>query len=63
MKFKLHDLRESKVWKEAHDEGETELKLKLVEKWLAKGLTQAEIADLLEIPVEEVKSLATNHSH
>lgn len=60
--FQLHDLRESKVWQEAHDEGKDEgielMKKRLVDRWLANGKTIKEIADLLEIPPAQVRRLA-----
>src|SRR5437879_12827315 len=65
MKFKLHDLRESKVWKEAHDEGKEEGKEegreegeeegKLIAKQerihacLAEGMTPKQRAVLLKL--------------
>ena len=72
--FQLHDLRESKVWQEAHQEGKKEglergreegLEVgrdmtngHLVKRWLTKGKTLKEIADLLEIPLAEIRRLA-----
>jgi predicted transposase YdaD len=62
MKFKLHDIRESKIWKEAHnlgiEEGVERNQQKTVRKLVAKGLPHDEIADLLDITVEEVSKLA-----
>jgi predicted transposase/invertase (TIGR01784 family) len=68
--FQLHDLRESKVWQEAHKEGKDEgkdegkeegrmlEKQDLVKRWHAKGKTIKEIAELLEIPAVEVRRMA-----
>ena len=76
--FQLHDLRESKVWQEAHQEGREEGEEKglekglekgreegretanreLVKRWSAKGKSLKEIADLLEIPLAEVRRFA-----
>ena len=63
MKFKLHDLRESKVWKEAHDEGDTERLKKTIDTLVRKGKTFEEIADLLDIPVTDIRRVVDNHSH
>ena len=71
MKFKLNDIRESKVWKEARLEGkeegimEGEEKGKIAEReknvrrCLAKGMTEKQIAELLEIPIAQIHRLAT----
>ena len=60
--FKLTDIRKTRVWQEAHEEGEQEgevkLLRKLIGKWIDQGKTYKAIADLLEIPVEEVRRLA-----
>ncbi len=69
MKFKLHDIRESKVWKEAHDDGVEEgvekgvvtERKSTIQKCIAKGMAHKEIADLLQIPIVEVRRLAKNH--
>ncbi len=58
MKFKLHGIRNSKVWKEANEEGKTENKRELIQKWTAKGMTEKQIAELLEVSVAEVRQLA-----
>jgi hypothetical protein len=39
MKFKLHDLRESKVWKEATEEGRISERMATVHKCVAKGMS------------------------
>ncbi len=54
MKFKLHDIRESKVWKEAQEETQKGI----IEKLLARGMPQKEIAELLQMPVAQVRRLA-----
>ena len=50
--FQLHDLRESRVWQEAHDEGKDEgrmiEKLDIVRRMLTKGRSLKEIADCLK---------------
>jgi len=64
--FQLEDLRKTRVWKEAHEEGleqgleqgQTLAKKEWVRKWLAKGLAAKEIAALLEISAQEVRRLA-----
>jgi predicted transposase/invertase (TIGR01784 family) len=66
--FHLHDLRKSKVWQEARQEGREEgreegkslLRREFVRKCLAKGMSAKEVADLLEIPVQMVRRLATD---
>ena len=61
MKFKLHDLRESKVWKEAYEEGADENAKKFIDALRASGMTIKDIAEVLKIPVQEVERLANNH--
>lgn len=72
--FKLHDLRESRVWQEAHKEGKeegreegiakgrqegrSEEKQDLVKRWISSGKTHSEIADLLGLPLSQVRRLA-----
>jgi predicted transposase/invertase (TIGR01784 family) len=60
--FQLEDLRKTRVWQEACEEGmergQTLAKQDLVRKWLAKGKSTKEIAALLEISVHEVRRLA-----
>ncbi len=63
MKFKLHDLRESKVWKEAYDEGADANAKKFIESLLAKGKTHKEVAELLNIPVDKVERLTKENSN
>jgi predicted transposase YdaD len=58
MKFELHDIRESNVWKEAVEEGKTILTKKLIKKLLAIGLTHKQLAEAFEIPVAEVRRIA-----
>jgi predicted transposase YdaD len=57
MKFKLHDIRESKVWKEAHNEGKDETNRGTIQTLLAKGMSPAQIAELLNLPLDEVRRL------
>ncbi len=79
MKFKLHDIRESKVWKEAHDEGAEKgreegmekgmekgkliAKQEIIQGFLAGGMTPARIAELLKLTVDDVNRLAEPISH
>lgn len=68
--LQLHDIRESKAWQEAHEEGVQKgvqkgvqegirkEKRTLVQKWLAKGKSVKEIAELMEITTKEVRRLA-----
>jgi len=60
--FELEDLRKTRVWQEAHEEGEKEATTKihseLVPELLAKGMGLKEIAALLKISVAEVRRLA-----
>ena len=57
--FQLHDLRESKVWQEAHQEGRQEgLEFRtreFVKRLQAKGKSLKEIAELLDIPIADVR--------
>jgi predicted transposase/invertase (TIGR01784 family) len=64
--FKLHDIRKTRVWQEAHEEGIEKgiekgralEKRQLVEHLQANGQTLKEIAQLLEISLTEVRRLA-----
>ena len=64
--FQLHDLGESKVWQETHQDGREEgiekvqdLKaLEFVKRMQSKGMMLKQIAELLEIPLPEVRRLA-----
>ena len=60
--FKLHDIRETRVWKEALEEGIEEGKQRRdeehVERLKASGKTLKEIAQLLGITLAEVRRLA-----
>jgi DNA-directed RNA polymerase specialized sigma24 family protein len=52
--FKLSDVRKSRVWQEAREEGKREIVLPCV----ATGKSLKEIADFLEMPLAEVRRLA-----
>jgi predicted transposase/invertase (TIGR01784 family) len=61
--FQLHDLRESKVWQEAHqtgiekgrEEGRSGTQRELARRWLARGMSAKEVAKLLDVPVGTVR--------
>ncbi|URD53490.1 hypothetical protein [Chroococcidiopsis sp. CCNUC1] len=50
-------IRGTKVYQEAAEEGELRAKVKLVPKLLQKGLSIQEIADVLELDVEEIRKI------
>jgi predicted transposase/invertase (TIGR01784 family) len=60
--FKLHDIRKTKVWQEARDEGREEgrslEKQQTVRLLQSKGHSLKEIAQLLDLPLAEVRRLA-----
>jgi predicted transposase/invertase (TIGR01784 family) len=70
MKFKLHDIRESKVWKEAAQEGreegreeglhegDTNRLRQIVKTLLGKGKSIEEISELLDMPKAQVSAIA-----
>ena len=55
--FKLHDIRKTRVWQEAYEEGSNNRNRQLVERLQADGKTQKEIAELLGISLAEVRRL------
>ncbi|MBI3821159.1 MAG: hypothetical protein HY289_00595 [Planctomycetes bacterium] len=58
--FQLTDIRKTAVWKEAQEEAETRARKPMVRNCLSKGMSVKQIADLMEIPVKEVRRLAKN---
>ena len=56
--FELEDLRKTRVWQEAREEGREEKTGELVHKLLAKGMAVKEIAALLDTSVQEVRRLS-----
>jgi predicted transposase YdaD len=72
--FKLHDIRESKVWRDAYQagfkegfkngfkEGRTIAQCDLVRKCLARGMSIKEIAELMELSVQTIRRLARSTS-
>ncbi len=51
-------LQETRVYQDAKAEGERETKVKMVAKLLTKGLSVEEIAEIVELTIEEVKQAA-----
>jgi len=58
--FQLDDLRKTRVWQEAHEEGKASERQRLIRKWRSEGRTIKQIAEELDIPVAEVRRLARN---
>jgi predicted transposase/invertase (TIGR01784 family) len=62
--FQLEDLRKTRVWQEAEEEGRVkgreEEREELVRKWVEKGMAIREIAALLDMSVQEVRRLSKN---
>jgi predicted transposase/invertase (TIGR01784 family) len=58
--FSLGDLRETKVYQEAKEEGREEVKLESIPPLLALGLTVKQIAQALNLSEETVKQIAEN---
>ncbi len=60
--FKLTDIRKTRVWQEAHNEGKEEGRVEerkaTVTQAIARGMSHKDIAQLLRISVEEVPRLA-----
>jgi hypothetical protein len=51
----LHDIRESKMWKQAREEGRIIERESTIKKCMAKGMTHKEIADILRIAQAELR--------
>lgn len=56
--FGLSDLKKTRVYQEAKQEGRTEVKLESVPRLLALGLTVEQVAKALDLSVEQVKQEA-----
>jgi predicted transposase YdaD len=60
--FKLHDLRKTRVWQDAFEEGRQEGRIIANQQFFsylkANGLSPKEIAQLLGISLSEVRSLS-----
>ena len=48
-------LEETRVYREAKQEGREELKLELVPQLLARGMSMQEVAQLLNLTIEQVR--------
>ncbi|MBD2560249.1 MULTISPECIES: hypothetical protein [Nostoc] len=53
----LNILKETRVYQEAKEEGKLEIKLKMIPILLELGLTVQEIAERLELDMEEVRKV------
>jgi len=66
-RFHLEDLRKTRVWQEAHEEGLEKGKLvarqEMIRNFLDQGLSHEQIAQWTKLPVDEVRRLAKSHSH
>jgi predicted transposase YdaD len=51
-------IRGTKVYQEANEEGALKITVKLVPKLLRKGLSIQEVAEILELDLEEVRKAA-----
>ena len=59
--LQLHDIRESRVYQEAKEEGAEEERLRSISKMAARKMSAADIAEILELDVELVrKAMAKN---
>jgi predicted transposase YdaD len=58
--FDLEDLRKTRVWQEAEEEGREAKAAELVHQRLAKRMAVKEIAALLDTSVQEVRRLSKN---
>ena len=75
MKFKLYDIRKSKAWqelreegreegrKEGREEGKSDVRKSAVGKLLAKGMSEKDVSEVLEISINEVHRLANGQVH
>lgn len=59
--FELSDLKQTRVYQQAKEEGKLEGKLESVSGLLAIGLTVEQIAQALGLNVEDVRRVAQNH--
>lgn len=60
--FGLSELKQTRVYQDAFREGEITTKLATVPRLLALGLTVEQIAQALELDIEEVKKAAQSES-
>ncbi|GAB1539046.1 hypothetical protein NUACC21_17110 [Scytonema sp. NUACC21] len=56
------DLDQTRVYQEAKAEGREALKLELVPRLLARGMTQQEVAEILGLTLEQVREIAQEES-
>jgi predicted transposase YdaD len=56
--FQLHDLRESKVWQEAQEEGKSMEKEEVVRRCLARGMSVKQTAEVADVPLKVMRRLA-----
>jgi predicted transposase/invertase (TIGR01784 family) len=60
--FELSDLKQTRVYREAVQEGEQKAKLEAAPRFLALGLSVEQVAEALGLSVEEVRQAAQNQS-
>ncbi len=58
--FGLSELKQTRIYQEAVEEGRQEAKLEIVSRLLAFGLTTEQIAQALDLSIEEVRRVAQN---
>jgi predicted transposase YdaD len=58
--LQIHDIRESRVYQEAKEEGLREERRNTIAKLVAKKMTAGEIAKLLDLDVEQVQQEISN---
>ena len=61
--FSLDDLRQTRVWQEAQQEARLETKLETVPRLRSMGLTVEQIAEALELTVEQVRQVLSTDSN
>lgn len=58
--FGLSELKQTRIYQEAVEEGKQEAKLELIPRLLARGLSVEQIAEDLGLSIEEVRQAAQN---
>ncbi|MGK7933954.1 MAG: DUF2887 domain-containing protein, partial [Microcystaceae cyanobacterium] len=53
----LNDLKQTRFYQEAHEEGKLETKLELIPTMLKEGFTVEKVATLLQLEVEQVRKV------
>jgi predicted transposase YdaD len=61
--LQIQDIRESRVYQEAKEEGQQEERRIMVAKLAAKKKTAEEIAGLFDMEVEQVRQIMTDSAH